>query len=128
MVNEQQYMLGGLLASFPVILGGFLCHGLFSDNIEANVGSGAVNMENATTELRTASNYQKMSRNRVRDSRGLARPRCSLTVLPLPDRCAACCSSWGSLRSSLRWRFSSDLFQFGAPLVLLAFSATNLFF
>ncbi|KAI9033271.1 t-SNARE, partial [Hyaloraphidium curvatum] len=44
MVNEQQYML---------------------DNIEANVSSVAVNMENATDELRTASKYQKMSRNRM---------------------------------------------------------------
>ncbi|KAJ3412501.1 hypothetical protein HDV05_000639 [Chytridiales sp. JEL 0842] len=49
-VNEQQYML---------------------DNIESNVSDVAINMENATGELRTASRYQKMSQNKM----------CCLTII-----------------------------------------------
>ncbi|KAJ3327528.1 hypothetical protein HDU76_011635 [Blyttiomyces sp. JEL0837] len=46
---------------------GTLVHeqGYMLDNIESNVGSVAINMENATGELRTAARYQKMSQNKM---------------------------------------------------------------
>jgi t-SNARE complex subunit (syntaxin) len=38
--------------------------GVLVDHIESNVGDVAINMENATGELRTAARYQKLSQKK----------------------------------------------------------------